>query len=96
MMWPDLVNGAFETAGGGFILLSIVNLHRAKVVRGVSWLHVGFFSSWGLWNLVYYPTLDQWFSFAGGAVLVAANIFWLGQILYYLRKERKNGAIAAA
>jgi len=84
----DLINGAFEALGSLFILMSIVKLHREKQVRGVSWPHVGFFSAWGLWNLVYYPSLDQWLSFLGGSLLVLANAVWLGQILYYRQRER--------
>jgi len=83
MHLPDLINGLYETLGGGFIALSIIKLHREKTVRGVSWLHVAFFSSWGLWNLYFYPHLDQWFSFWGGVALVSANAIWLGQIFYY-------------
>ena len=45
---PDLINGTFESIGGGFISLSVRTLHKQKIVRGVSWVHVAFFSSWGL------------------------------------------------
>lgn len=83
----DIVNGLFETAGGFFILLSILKLHREKIVRGVSWIHVGFFSSWGYWNLYFYPSLDQWFSFWGGVLLVASNTYWLGQMVFYIARE---------
>lgn len=80
---PDLVNGIFESLGGFFITLSIVKLHREKIVRGVSWMHVAFFSSWGFWNLYFYPHLDQWLSFVGGAILVTMNAVWLLQIWYW-------------
>jgi hypothetical protein len=80
---PDIVNGVFESLGGFFIGLSIAKLHREKIVKGVSWLHVAFFSSWGFWNLYFYPHLDQWFSFVGGAILVTANAIWLLQIWYW-------------
>lgn len=89
MAWPDIVNGVFESAGGFFIALSIRKLHHDKLVRGVSWPHVAFFSSWGYWNLYFYPNLDQWFSFGGGAFLVASNTAWLLQIAYYLRREQE-------
>ena len=85
MMWPDAVNGAFELLGGAFIAQSILKLHREKMVRGVSWLHAGFFSVWGFWNLFYYPHLDQWLSFAGGVGIVTANTIWLGQLIWYSR-----------
>lgn len=88
MTLPDLINGLFECSGGFFILLSVLQLYREKLVRGVSWKHAAFFSTWGYWNLFFYPHLDQWLSFAGGAFLVAVNTLWLAQIVYYRRAER--------
>jgi hypothetical protein len=88
MLWPDAVNAAFELAGGLFILLSVLKLHRDKQVRGVSWVHVSFFALWGYWNLFFYPHLDQWLSFAGGLVIVTANTLWVVQLIYYTLKER--------
>jgi hypothetical protein len=87
-MTPDTVNGLFEFGGVFAIALSVHNLHSAKIVRGVSWPHVAFFTTWGFWNLFYYPSLEQWFSFSCGLALVAVNAIWLAQILYYSRKER--------
>lgn len=85
MTVPDLVNGAFESCGGLFISRSIFLLHRDKQVKGISALPVAFFSAWGFWNLFYYPSLHQWFSFLGGIGVVLANTVWLLQILYYSR-----------
>lgn len=89
-MIPDLINGSFELLGGAAILLSVFKLHSEKIVRGVSWPHVSFFTIWGLWNLFYYPHLDQWFSFVGGAFIVTANTIWVSQIIYWNWRE-KNG-----
>jgi uncharacterized membrane protein YfcA len=86
MLLPDLINGIFESCGGLFIALSVIKLHHEKIVRGVSWMHVTFFSAWGFWNLYFYPHLDQWMSFWGGLLLVAVNTVWLGQIMYYNRR----------
>jgi uncharacterized membrane protein YfcA len=82
-MSPDLINGIFESIGGFFIALSVIKLYREKVVRGVSAIHVAFFTSWGFWNLYFYPVIDQWFSFWGGLLLVGVNAVWLGQMFYY-------------
>lgn len=87
-MIPDLINGIFEVCGAPFIMMSIIALNKDKKVRGVSWMHVSFFSAWGYWNLYYYPHLNQWASFYGGLFLVVTNTVWLGQIFYYLRKEK--------
>ena len=89
MNWPDLVNGSFEFCGIFFLLTSILKLHRDKQIRGVHWLHITYFFIWGCWNMFYYPHLGQWFSFAGGAAILVANGYWLGQMIYYTRKEKK-------
>lgn len=88
MTLPDLINGTFETSGGGFIFLSVLKLYRDKKVMGVHWGHVAFFTSWGFWNLYFYPHLHQWLSFAGGALLVAVNATWLCQIAYYSMRQK--------
>lgn len=85
--WPDAINAFFESIGCFFIATSIVKLHKQKIVRGVSWLHAGFFATWGYWNIFYYPHLDQWLSFAGGMGITIANTIWLSQLIYYTRKE---------
>ena len=83
MMWPDIVNGSYELFAAPFILLSIIRLYKQKEAKGVSWIHVGFITSWGFWNLFYYPHLNQWCSFVGGIAIVIANTIWLSQLLYY-------------
>ncbi len=88
-MW-DLINGFFELFGGGFITLSCIKLLRDKKVRGVSPVHVTYFTLWGFWNLAYYPHLKQWTSFVGGAVVVLVNVFWLTLLVYYIRKEKND------
>jgi hypothetical protein len=84
----DIINGAFETLGGAAILGHCWRLWKDKMVRGASWVATGFFTSWGYWNLYYYPSLDQWASFAGGVVIVLANTLWISMMLYYIRRER--------
>jgi hypothetical protein len=91
---PDAFNGTLESVGGLFIAMSVLKLHEEKQVRGVSWMHVGFFSCWGYWNIYYYAYLDQWFSWAGGLFLALTNSLWLFQILYYLWLERRSNVVA--
>jgi len=80
-----MVNGAFEALGSVMLWRNVAQLYKDKMVRGVHWTATGFFAAWGLWNLFYYPHLDQWWSFAGGCSIVVANTAWFGQILYYGR-----------
>lgn len=87
-MTPDVMNGAFELLGSIMLWLNVRKLHQDKEVKGVHWTATCFFMLWGYWNLFYYPSLDQWWSFAGGISIVAANTVWLAQTLYYLRKNK--------
>lgn len=82
----DLINGLFELGGAILLWLNVMRLHRDKCVRGVHPAPTVFFACWGLWNLLYYPSLGQWFSTAGGAMLVIVNIIWIAQMVYYERK----------
>ena len=86
-MWPDIINGLYELSGAPFIFLSVIKLHREKKVAGISWIHAGFFATWGYWNLFYYPHLNQWFSFIGGVAIVIVNTIWLGQLLFYSKNR---------
>lgn len=83
----DLINAGFESMAGVFVFLSAWRVYKDKEVRGVSAWMVVFMLAWGLWNLIYYPSLGQWGSFYGGLSVAAANITWISLILYY-RKPR--------
>ena len=85
-MIADSINGLLELSGSLFILMSILRLHKDKVVRGIHWIHPTFFTVWGLWNLYYYPLLGQTWSFIGGIGVTVANLVWVGQIVYYKNK----------
>jgi hypothetical protein len=88
MFIPDFINGLYESGGGLMHLLNVKALVKDKKVSGVRILPQVFFSSWGIWNLYYYPHLGQWLSFIGGLLIVAANILWVGLAVYYTRKNK--------
>ena len=90
MISADLINGAFEFLAGFMILNHCRVILKDKVVRGVSILSTAFFTSWGFWNLYYYPSLDQWASFYGGLMIVAANTYYVGLMLYYTNRSRRE------
>lgn len=85
-MSPDLINGLFELAGSYFTWKNAWILYQEKEIKGVYWPTWLFFTVWGLWNLIYYPSLNQYFSFYAGIVLVAGNIAWVGLAFYYKNK----------
>lgn len=85
-----MINGFFEMVGGVFLLLNIIALYKHKELKGVHWGPTVFFTTWGIWNLYYYPSLNQWYSFAGGIVIATINSIWLLMICYYKYKEKIN------
>lgn len=88
-MSADLINGLFEFGGSLLIWLNVRALHRDKQFKGVSIAPTAFFFGWGIWNLYYYPSLEQWASFFGGLSIVVANGVWVAQMVYYWRKEER-------
>ena len=90
-MWQDVINGMFESFGGFFILFSCFKLMKQKKVRGVSLVHISYFTLWGFWNPYYYTFLRQWTSLIGGSFVVGVNLFWLALLVYYIRKEKHEG-----
>jgi len=82
-MTPDQINGTFEFLGALFILNHCETLFRDKHVAGVSVLSTAFFFMWGMWNLFYYPHLNQTFSFYGGICISVANMLYIALLVHY-------------
>ena len=74
---PDVVNATFEVGGAFAISASIVKLLHDREVKGVSWYMIAFFTSWGAWNVFYYPHLGQLWSFYAGIAVLATNVVYL-------------------
>jgi hypothetical protein len=85
---PDIINGLFELFGGSMVWMNVRQIAKDKAVKGVHWLPTLFFSSWGYWNLYYYPHLHQWMSFIGGLCIVAGNTCWVVLMLKYWNREK--------
>ena len=85
MITNDIINGLFELLGGFFVVNNCRVLYYDKSIKGVSILSTSFFTSWGMWNVYYYPTLDQWWSFFGGCSLVFTNVIYVSLMIYYKR-----------
>jgi len=87
MTMLDQVNGFFEMFGGLMMLFSIRKAYKDKEVKGISIPACLFFASWAVFGMVYYPSLGQWWSFAGNVVLATTNVIWASQLVYYSRKK---------
>lgn len=79
----DHINGFFEACGALFNAYNCWVLFKHKQVRGVSIWPSMFFTTWGLWNIVYYSALDQWYSWFGGLCLSAFSVLWLALAISY-------------
>jgi hypothetical protein len=90
---PDFINGSFELLAGVFVLNHCRVLHAHKQARGVSLASVLFFTLWGLWNLYYYPSLNQPLSYYGGWFVVGANALYVGMMVSYRSREDLGGEI---
>lgn len=83
----DLINGLFECIGGILICSNCYRLYKDKKVMGVNISVTAFFTSWGIWNLYFYPHNNLWLSFIGGLVIVISNSIWIGMSIYYLKNK---------
>jgi hypothetical protein len=83
----DAINGAFEAFASVFVFLSILRLYRDRSVKGVSPIGVAFFASWGYWNLIYYPHLNQWWSTVAAGLVAVLNTIWCIGLFYYGRNR---------
>ena len=81
------MNGGFEIGATISIFFNCRRVVRDKKVKGVSGIATCYFSLWGMWNLLYYSHLDQWFSFWSGATVVVVNTCYVYLLIYYGRLE---------
>lgn len=86
-MTPDLINASFEFIGAAFTAANAKRVIADKGYAGIYLPAIVFFMSWGVWNLFYYPSLGQVFSFIAGICLVCANLTWIASMLVYGKKR---------
>lgn len=87
MQYNDLINGLFELGGAVVTWMNVYKLYQDRIIKGVFWPVWIFFSTWGLWNLYYYPSVGHFISFYTGIVLVSGNITWCTMAFIDKRKE---------
>lgn len=88
----DAGNALFEFGMAGLLALNIRQILRDKRVQGVNLWTEGFFALWAVWNLIYYPHLDQWWSVAGAACMFVAKATWVVLAIRYSRAQPQAGA----
>ena len=83
MSWADITNALFEGGMIWFLGRSVFQLYRDKQVKGIHPSLLFWTTSWAIWNLYYYPSLGQSYSFWAGLGVVGVNFVWLVMMLYY-------------
>ncbi len=86
----DGINAAFELFGAFIMWMNVYQLYKDKIVRGIHYSTVMFMTSWGFWNVYYYPHLDQLLSGMAAGFLAFTNLCYLIMILYYRKRERDD------
>lgn len=82
-MTTDIINAAFEFGGAIAVWSNVVKVLKDRGHAGISVWGTAFILGWGLWNTFYYPSLNQWFSFAAGCFICLANFAWLAALIYF-------------
>lgn len=90
LLTPDQINGMFEFVGGILLWMNCVRLYKDRELKGVSWFPVVFFTTWGYWNLYFYPSMNAWWSFYGGIFIVSANTTWIMMLFYFKWNKKKS------
>ena len=83
----DLIHGTFGIAITIFTILNIIKLYKDKKVRGVSILFPIYLCIFNTWNIFYLFNLHQILASISGILVLIVNSIWLGQMIYYLKKE---------
>jgi len=83
----DIINAMFELGGFMAIIPSILAVLRDKCWQGLSLMTPVFFTSWGFWNILYYPHLDQFWSACAAVLLTVSNSIYLALLFKYRTKS---------
>jgi hypothetical protein len=84
-MTPDAANAVFELGGAVLLSLNIRRILHDKSTTGVSVWPTVWWTAWGIWNLYYYHTLGQQWSWWAGVWVAVANLTWVMLVIWYRR-----------
>lgn len=92
----DIINASFELGGGLMVIPSILNIMKTKSADGIATSTITFFTLWGIWNVYYYPAMEQPLSATAAVLLTTANLTWWSLIIRYRKKGLLNKGVATA
>lgn len=86
----DLANGLFELGGSICVWMNVFRLRKDRELKGVDWRVTAFFTLWGVFNMLLYPSLGLWFSMAAGAIVCLGNLVWVTMAVRLILEKRDN------
>ena len=87
----DIINSiGFESMSCIFLSLNVVALYKHKVVKGISITSSSFFALWAIWNVFYYFSLDQRFSFMVAVLVAVLSSWWCVLAIWYRINKTKT------
>ena len=85
-MTHDSVNALLQLGICTVLLFDLRAVVQHREVRGAHWASRAFFIGNGIWNLVFWTHLEQWWSVAMGLLVIAVNTAW---VVCYVRCRRR-------
>lgn len=82
-MNPDILNAIFEGGGACLLCMNVHRLWKDKKLAGVALAPTLWFNLWGAWNLFYYHSIGQRWSWLAGMAVFAVNTAWVALALVY-------------
>ena len=86
----DVINALFQLGGALAAWKNVHQLWSDKHVQGVFWPFAIYYTVWGLWNLVFFSHLSQWWSLASGTTLVSGNLVWSFLAFHHHIKRKRQ------
>ena len=86
-MTVDIINAIFETLGGLAVGFSLLKLLKTRKSHGIHWVTPAYFFIWGVWNIGYYASLDQYWSHVVSAGIATINFWYVWKILEYRNND---------
>lgn len=83
----DTINGLLGLVIAATLSLNVLTLYRDKQVLGVSGWPSALFAVFDAFQAVQYAQMGHPISSAAFALLTAVSLTWLGQMIYYNRKN---------
>ena len=83
----DIITATFEMASTIFQVYNIRRLFIDKGISGVHWGQTALFMVWCVWNIYYYPSLGQLFSFGAAIIMLITNTIWVWMAICYGSKN---------